>query len=184
MNATYLSVADTAKLVRAALKRAFPRTKFSVRSDSYAGGASIRVSWADGPAARMVEAVTGQFAGGGFDGSIDMAYSKYHWLLADGSAVMASNPGTQGSAGSHAAERNWMPSPDAKLVRFGADFVFVEREMSAALLRRAVARVAAQGHSVADVVVRDGYRGGIVEAPDHVIERTVMRAAIRTHIAA
>jgi len=35
MQATYLSVTETAKLIRAALKRSFPRTKFSVRSRSY-----------------------------------------------------------------------------------------------------------------------------------------------------
>ena len=44
MNATYVSPTDTAKLIRAALKRSFPRTKFSVRTDTYAGGAAVDVS--------------------------------------------------------------------------------------------------------------------------------------------
>ena len=43
----YISLADTAKLVRAALAANFPGTKFYVRSDSYSGGASIDV-WYDG----------------------------------------------------------------------------------------------------------------------------------------
>ena len=45
----YVSTTDTAKLVRAALKKAFastyPGVKFSVRSDRYADGASVRVTW-------------------------------------------------------------------------------------------------------------------------------------------
>jgi len=47
----YVSVAETAKLVRAALKAAFPGITFSVRSKSYSMGASISVRWTDGPAA-------------------------------------------------------------------------------------------------------------------------------------
>jgi len=41
----YSSAADTAKLVRAALKRSLPATRFSVRSKTYSAGASIDVSW-------------------------------------------------------------------------------------------------------------------------------------------
>jgi hypothetical protein len=40
-NTQYLSCAETAKLVRAALKESFPGVKFSVKSSTYAGGASI-----------------------------------------------------------------------------------------------------------------------------------------------
>ena len=90
MKATYLSCAETAKLIRAALKRAFPGVKFSVRSDVYSGGASINVKWSDGPTGEMVEAVAGAFQGGRFDGSIDLAFGVTHWLLADGSATIAS----------------------------------------------------------------------------------------------
>ena len=43
----WVSVADTATLVRGALASAFPGVKFYVRSESYAGGASINV-WYDG----------------------------------------------------------------------------------------------------------------------------------------
>ena len=41
----YLSAVETARLVRKALKARFPDVRFSVRSDSYAGGASVRVGW-------------------------------------------------------------------------------------------------------------------------------------------
>ena len=69
---TYISTADTAKLVRKALKDAFPDTKFYVNSSSYAGGASISVSWVDGPTDGDVNAVTAPFRGASFDSSQDL----------------------------------------------------------------------------------------------------------------
>lgn len=78
MKVDYLAAADTAKLVRAALKRSFPGTLFSIRSKTYSGGASINVSWMDGPTARLLEGVAGQFAGGRFDGMIDMKIDVKH----------------------------------------------------------------------------------------------------------
>lgn len=67
----YLSCADTAKLVRQALKESFPGIKFSVRTSTYSGGASIRVGWTDGPNAAQVEAVVSVFEGSYFDGMQD-----------------------------------------------------------------------------------------------------------------
>jgi hypothetical protein len=81
----YMKPADTAKLVRKALKESFPGVKFSVRTSTYAGGASVRVGWNDGPAPKLVEAVAGAFAGSYFDGMIDYKGSKYHTL--DGEPV-------------------------------------------------------------------------------------------------
>lgn len=81
----YLSCADTAKLLRKALRESFPGVKFSVRSHTYAGGASIDVRWTDGPTVGMVKPVTGLFAGGYFDGMIDYKGSRYHRL--DGKPV-------------------------------------------------------------------------------------------------
>lgn len=100
----YLTVAETAKLVRAALRPAFPGQKFSVRSDRYAGGASIRVTYTDGPAKAAVEAVVGRYAGATFDGMTDM--KEYHRDLV------------------------WFDGEDMPTeVHFGADFVFVTREI-------------------------------------------------------
>ena len=45
----YLRCAEVAKLLRAALKETFPGVTFSIRSRTYAGGASIDVTWRDGP---------------------------------------------------------------------------------------------------------------------------------------
>src|ERR1700722_15654415 len=67
----YVSTTDTAKLVRAALKKAFaspyPGVRFSVRSDKYAGGASVNVTWTDGPQIDAVDAVVKPYSGAGFD---------------------------------------------------------------------------------------------------------------------
>jgi hypothetical protein len=73
----YLSCAETAKLIRQALKEAFPRVKFAVRSHSYSGGASINVAWTDGPNADQVEAVAKVFQGAYFDGMQDLKGSTY-----------------------------------------------------------------------------------------------------------
>lgn len=68
----YIPVADTAKLVRKALKESFPGVKFSVRSDSYSMGASIRISWTDGPCSKDVDSVVDQFKGANFNGMEDI----------------------------------------------------------------------------------------------------------------
>lgn len=140
----YISCADTAKLVRAALKKAFPGIKFSVRSDVYAGGASIRVRWTDGPSQSAVKAVAGCYAGGGFDGMIDMAYSTTAWLLPDGSATFAASPGTTGSMGVHSPYDHAAPAEGARRVRFGADFVFCDKEYSLETYTAAAQKVCAE----------------------------------------
>lgn len=82
---TYISTADTAKLIRKALKESFPGVKFSVRSSVYSGGSSINVGWIDGPTSKMVEAVAKNFQGSYFDGSIDYKGSTY--AMIDGEQV-------------------------------------------------------------------------------------------------
>jgi len=82
---TYLSCADTAKLLRQGLKESFPGIKFSVKSSVYSGGASIRVRWTDGPMGTMVKAITDKLEGGYFDGMIDYKGTRYHLL--DGAPV-------------------------------------------------------------------------------------------------
>lgn len=83
--ARYISAADTSKLIRKALKAAFPGTKFSVRTSTYSGGASARVTYTDGPAYEDVNRVAGAFAGGSFDGMIDLM--SYHTSQLDGEDV-------------------------------------------------------------------------------------------------
>ena len=130
----YFTTAETAKLVRQALKTAFPSIRFSVRSKTYSGGASIDVDWIDGPRRKDVEATAKQYEGGGFDGMIDLKYSRTHYLRPDGATMVLYDPGTVGSMGVHEGEDNRALAsamPDGvQAVRFGADFIFCSRSVS------------------------------------------------------
>lgn len=132
----YLSVVDTAKLVRKALKRAFPLTKFSVRSDSYSMGAAIDVGWTDGPTAAQVEAITNPFRGAGFDGMIDLKTYNTSWLEDDGTATLAHDRGTAESRGSMPERIGSRRTPGARLVHFGADYIHTNRSFTAEFLAR------------------------------------------------
>ena len=70
------TVAGTAKLIREALKAAFPGVKFSVTSDSFANGTSVRVAYTDGPSRKQVEQVYAPFISGRYNSSEDMY--EYH----------------------------------------------------------------------------------------------------------
>ena len=59
----YIDVVEVAKLVRQTLKKNFPGVRFSVRSDRYAGGASILVTWKEGPPESEVKPVVGMYQG-------------------------------------------------------------------------------------------------------------------------
>ena len=194
MKTTYLSCADTAKLLRANLKTAFPRVKFGVRSKVYAGGASINVDWTDGPCEAAVARITGQFAGGRFDASIDLAFSVSHWLSPDGTATVASSQGSAGSGGYFGPEREWMPEPEAKLVHFGANYIFTSRKISPALMGRVVARLERKGYPVEVLQVQisaydgSGHARQVVFSDEATrgfdMEREVYQAARRTHCVA
>jgi hypothetical protein len=130
MEREYISVTDTAKLVRAALKKAFPGIKFSVVSESYAGGASVDIRWEFGPTEKEVDKIGKQYASASFDGMIDMETSYEHWLLPDGSTRIKSSPGTQGSRG-YLPEIEETPMPEgSKPVRFGAHYVQSQRSLA------------------------------------------------------
>lgn len=76
----YESASDTAKKVRKELKNNFPGVKFSIRSSSYSGGSSVRVTWIDGPARKAVEEIAQRFSGASFDGMTDMkSYKGYEY---------------------------------------------------------------------------------------------------------
>lgn len=123
----YLTCVETAKLIRGELKRSFPGVKFSVRSDTYANGASIDVSWTDGPTSDEVKAKIDVYAGADFDGMIDLKTYGSHWLEPDGSASVAHFPETTGSLPGAIGDP---PSANSRLVHFGADFVFTQRSSS------------------------------------------------------
>jgi hypothetical protein len=108
--AKYINVVDTAKLVRAALKEAFPAVKFRVTSSSYAGGASINVRYVNGPTQNQVEQVVKVFEGSYFDGMQDYKGSNYANL-------------------------------DGEEVKFGADYVFVNRKYTSDFLTGVIVQV-------------------------------------------
>jgi hypothetical protein len=181
----YLSCAETAKLIRVQLKAKFPGVKFSVKSSVYSGGASIRVGYTDGPTQKMVEAVTNAFAGGGFDGMIDMAYSVTAYLLPDGSAAFAQTSGTEGSGGMVAKGKAFMPVAGAKRVSFGANYIFVNREYSRGFLERALISFKARFGVMADgLEVMDGYAGAYIKSNLPMSEEYFLREAIAKRVGA
>tara|TARA_Y100000310_G_C20353392_1_gene655469 strand:+ start:93 stop:752 length:660 start_codon:yes stop_codon:yes gene_type:complete len=139
---TYLSCAETAKLVRKALKVNFPSQKFSVKSSVYSMGASIDVSWTDGIPQDEVNTICKQFEGAGFDGMIDLKYYITHWMMPDGSLITAKNEGTSDSGGVYHGYENEKPHPDAKKIHMGADYVFANRDISKDALKSAAKQIA------------------------------------------
>ncbi|RJQ43365.1 MAG: hypothetical protein C4534_08185 [Gaiellales bacterium] len=159
METTSLTCAETAKLLRERLKREFPGVKFSVRSETYSGGASIRVNWTDGPTLKEFDSVAGIFAGRDFDGSIDMATSNYVWMLPDGSLSFAGTPGTEASMGSIARLARPCPAADAKRVHFGSNYVFGNRRYSKDFLQPIAERVCKEYGQPMPQLQRSDYDG-------------------------
>jgi len=124
----YYTVTETAKLIRPVLAKHFPGVKFSVRSQSYSGGASINVSWTDGPRSKVVDDFIKGFEGRSFDGMNDLASNQDSWLLPDGSADLAYRPDSAG--GSIPEYVSDAPHPNAQMVHFGANYVFSNRHIS------------------------------------------------------
>lgn len=79
----YASAVESASALRAALKTAFPATKFSVRLDRGTAYGCADVRWTDGPTVKRVKAVIDRFEGEGFDGSTDSSI-HYRVKLPDG----------------------------------------------------------------------------------------------------
>lgn len=146
----YVSVTETAKLVRKTLKKRFPNTKFSVRSSKYSGGASIYVNWTDGPTSSEVDAVLSPFESKGFDGMIDMAYSKTSYLLKDGTVVYGTSQGTTGSMGMAEGYENDLPE-GAEEVSFGAGYIVTSRSHSPEAVKEALKKLVEKYGNQADI---------------------------------
>ena len=80
----YLKCSETAVMIRQELKQNFPAVKFSVVSNVYAGGASIRVRYDAQVPERKVWEATRKFAGSGFDAMTDYQYPKGPIEVVDG----------------------------------------------------------------------------------------------------
>ncbi len=70
----YLTTAETAKIIRKALKEAFQGVKFSVKSEN----STVSITWTDGPNVDQVKSVVGHLKAAYFDSSIDYQGSIYH----------------------------------------------------------------------------------------------------------
>lgn len=116
MSTEIIDAADVAKLIRKALKANFPETKFSVRTDRYAGGASIDVRYTDGPALEDVKRVAHRYQGADFDGMRDLKTYE--------TTILADEDG------------------NVREVQMGADFVNVKRSYSIDALRTAAEKTA------------------------------------------
>ena len=103
----YMTAAETAKMIRKVLSESFPGVKFSVRSKTYSGGASINIRYTGGPANKLVESVVSVFEASYFDGMLDYQGSRYAKL-------------------------------DGKKIRFGADYISVNRHHTDAEVARAI----------------------------------------------
>jgi hypothetical protein len=141
----WISTADTAKCVRRALADAFPGVRFSVRSKVYSGGSSITVHWTDGPSTRDVDSVIGVFAGRDFDGMIDLGIYVDAIVDARGRVIGHKSPGTVGSHGTIPPTDDPVP-PGARVVHFGASYVFSSRTISPDVQTAADAILAKRGY--------------------------------------
>lgn len=166
----YVSTTETGKLMRAALKAAFPATKFSVAQ--HGRGSSLTVRWTDGPTVKRVEEITSGFGGKGFDGSIDLAYSIDTWLK-DGKIVGTRCTGTAGSMGRVEPWGLEPPVEGAELVHFHAGYVNEERTISPALANRCIAQLCAYWGGVTEipVAVPNGTWGGYKLEPAGISNR-------------
>ena len=66
------SQAKCAKEIRKELKETFPNTKFSVKSEGFAGGNSVYIHWTDGPTSEKVDEITKKYQYGSFNGMNDL----------------------------------------------------------------------------------------------------------------
>jgi len=65
------------KNIRRELEEHFPGHKFRVRGESFSMGNASTVTWEDGPSRDEVNAITGKYSGGHFDGMTDMYESSH-----------------------------------------------------------------------------------------------------------
>jgi hypothetical protein len=154
----YLSVVETAKLIRKGLKANFPGVKFSVRSESYAGGASINVEYTNGPLTKNVEAYVKQYEGAGFDGMTDYKYYMSHYMnTITGEICLAKCEQTYSSQ----EVNEEMPEGEGWVaVSFGADYVFVRQNVTKEIVEEAIEISENQHPQIKGLIeVYEGYSG-------------------------
>jgi hypothetical protein len=171
MKMRYLTCAETAKLVRKDLKKHFPTIKFSVRSDNYSMGATIRINWDNGPTEDQVSNITDVYESKGFDGMIDLAYYKTSFILPSGEVCHGNSEGTQESGGVYERVEREIP-PGAEVVSFGSDYVTLSRHISIEH-EMAVAEKLALQHNVKEPIeIAETEYGKYIKYPNVMIWNT------------
>lgn len=84
-----LSAAESSRLLRKALRRAFPLARFSVRMSRGTGYGNCHVAWTGGPTGDEVRSVTDHFEGQGFDGMTDSTTYRKAMVEVDGETVQS-----------------------------------------------------------------------------------------------
>jgi len=72
MARTLTQAAQAAKAIKQELYATFPGIEFSVKSSNYSMGSSVDVYYTDGPTTKEIEALTGKYQYGHFNGMTDM----------------------------------------------------------------------------------------------------------------
>jgi hypothetical protein len=129
MQQTNYSRVETAKFIRKDLKDNFPNIKFSVRSESYAGGGAIRIDWTNGVPEKDVKAIVDKYSSVSFDGMIDMSYGIWQWVK-DGKIVGTGSDGTGDSRGGVNAWGQKPPVDGAYKCIFNGGYVTTNRKIT------------------------------------------------------
>ena len=84
-----LSAAESSRLLKKALRRDFPLTRFSVRMSRGTGYGNCHVAWTEGPTGDEVRSVTEHFCGRGFDGMTDSTTYRNAVVDVNGEACLS-----------------------------------------------------------------------------------------------
>jgi hypothetical protein len=162
--ARYIDAAEAAKMIRAELKRVFKRPGrfFSVRTDKYAGGASIDIRWTDGPTSAEVDSLVRGFSGKRFEGMTDCSYYADSWYCRTHGARVALTEGCDVASnnGVHASRC----CSEAELVHFGSGYVFSRRELSVEFSAELAAQVRKESGMPAEGSNEDEVPGNSIHA--------------------
>lgn len=156
----WIPTTDVAKLVRKYLKATHPGVKFSVRSDKYSGGSSVRVTapytWTRQQERDLYLTLT-TWGSSGFDGMTDSSYGKAHYLCPEHWVTLSYVGGHWG-----AEERVEDPCcANAEPVHMGTSYVQVQRDW-----QRPDGITRADGARRGDVIIFDDGRTKTVRTTD------------------
>lgn len=146
--ARQVGLAETAKLVRQALKERWPTHRFGVRIQRHSAGGWITVSWTDGPSVDEVETLTQGFRGQGYDSLSECrtyhdvsvigaagASERVHFACERVACVRATSPQLRARAEAQLlAGRGWVSAPADRRARLaGEHYCFDDLVARAAL---------------------------------------------------